>query len=271
MRDICYQIDGYAPPTLTHHYGQQVHLLADPLLWHELAVLCRASTEQPALTALVRSLYLSLVRHAVAASWPRRNRSVTTRMVSAGARGVWQGVMPIDDEPTVVVDIARAGTVPAQTAFELLCGLFDAQTLRQDHLFMARITNDAGEVTGIRMDASKVAGTAAGCTVLLPDPMGATGGTMAAACTLYKNHPGGAPKRLIALHLIVTPEYLAKMTSLHPDVEIWAIRLDRGMSKHDILATTPGLHQSQERGLDERHYIVPGAGDLGDLLNNTDA
>ena len=51
-------------------------------------------------------------------------------------------------------------------------------------------------------------------------------------------------KRALALggaknHLIVTPEYLRKMTTEHPDVGIYAIRLDRGLSPPEILATVP--------------------------------
>ncbi|MEI8254618.1 MAG: hypothetical protein WCJ30_03005, partial [Deltaproteobacteria bacterium] len=36
----------------------------------------------------------------------------------------------------------------------------------------------------------------------------------------------------------------------------------------DVLATVPGTHPDRERGLDDRQYIVPGAGGLGELLNN---
>jgi len=35
------------------------------------------------------------------------------------------------------------------------------------------------------------------------------------------------------------------------------------------LATPPGTHPALERGLTESHYIVPGAGGLGELLTNS--
>jgi uracil phosphoribosyltransferase len=35
-----------------------------------------------------------------------------------------------------------------------------------------------------------------------------------------------------------------------------------------VLSTVPGTFWDEERGLDERHYIVPGAGGVGEILNN---
>jgi len=34
------------------------------------------------------------------------------------------------------------------------------------------------------------------------------------------------------------------------------------------LRTIPGTHPEGEFGLDERQYIVPGAGGLGEVINN---
>ena len=55
----------------------------------------------------------------------------------------------------------------------------------------------------------------------------------------------------------------------HPDVEIFAIRLDRGLSSREVLQTIPGSDWDNERGLTDIHYIVPGAGGVGELLNNS--
>ena len=35
-----------------------------------------------------------------------------------------------------------------------------------------------------------------------------------------------------------------------------------------VLSTVPGTHWDEERGLDEHQYIVPGAGGVGEILNN---
>jgi uracil phosphoribosyltransferase len=70
------------------------------------------------------------------------------------------------------------------------------------------------------------------------------------------------------MHLIVTPEYLKNVLDAHPDTEIYALRLDRGLSAPEILQIVPGTRWTEERGLDDHQYIVPGAGGVGEILNN---
>jgi uracil phosphoribosyltransferase len=98
--------------------------------------------------------------------------------------------------------------------------------------------------------------------------MGATGGSLISAMTHYKTRLEGKPGRCITMHLIVTPEYVRNVLKAHPDTTIYAWRLDRGLSPADVLATVPGKRWNEERGLDEHQYIVPGAGGVGELLNN---
>ena len=78
----------------------------------------------------------------------------------------------------------------------------------------------------------------------------------------------GTPRKIIALHLIVTPEYLRRMTKDHPDVVVYAVRLDRGLSPPKVLGTMPGTRWDEERGLDDHQYIVPGGGGFGEIMNN---
>jgi uracil phosphoribosyltransferase len=70
------------------------------------------------------------------------------------------------------------------------------------------------------------------------------------------------------MHLIVTPEYIRRVTEAHPDAIIYALRLDRGLSPTRVLKTAPGTHWDEERGLNSIQYIVPGAGGVGEILNN---
>ena len=70
------------------------------------------------------------------------------------------------------------------------------------------------------------------------------------------------------MHLIVTPEYLKALQKAHPDVQVYAVRLDRGLSTEEVLQTVPGTHWDRERGLNEHDYIVPGGGGFGEVLNN---
>ena len=79
----------------------------------------------------------------------------------------------------------------------------------------------------------------------------------------------GRPAKIVAVHLIVTPEYVRHVTKAHPDVAVYALRLDRGLSPADVLAAVPGERWDEERGLTDHHYIVPGAGGLGEVINNS--
>ena len=55
----------------------------------------------------------------------------------------------------------------------------------------------------------------------------------------------------------------------HPEVVVYALRLDRGLSPPAVLRTVPGERWDEERGLTDHHYIVPGAGGLGEIMNNS--
>jgi uracil phosphoribosyltransferase len=145
----------------------------------------------------------------------------------------------------------------------------DPKNLRQDHIFAARLTDGSNKVTGTEIGATKIGGDKANSVVIFPDPMGATGNTLKATIEYYKTHVAGQATRLIALHLIVTPEYLKKMTTHHPDVQIYALRLDRGLSDSSVLRSAPGKLWDQEKGLNEKGYIVPGGGGFGEIMNNS--
>ena len=99
--------------------------------------------------------------------------------------------------------------------------------------------------------------------------MGATGSTVSRVLNHYAREVRGQALRVIALHLIVTPEYLRHVTRAHPEVQVYALRLDRGLSAPAVLATVPGERWDEERGLTDHQYIVPGGGGLGEILNNS--
>ena len=54
--DITYENYQFQIPELPHHYGDKVHLSADPLLLSQLAELCQPSTRQPRFTPCSRTL-----------------------------------------------------------------------------------------------------------------------------------------------------------------------------------------------------------------------
>lgn len=80
-------------------------------------------------------------------------------------------------------------------------------------------------------------------TVIIPDPMLATGNTI--DLFLNKMKAYGKPKRIAMFSLISAPEGIERIEKAHPEVEIYTCAIDEK--------------------IDENGYIVPGLGDAGDL------
>jgi uracil phosphoribosyltransferase len=268
MIDATYTKSRFRPPEIEHAYGEGIHLLDDPWSWSLLCRACSPDTGQPELGRLVRLLYEGLARVVIAAELPRVRVDAPTRMAASHREAVYRG-LAIDRRVKIVsVAIARAGTAPSQAVFELLHEVLDAEQIRQDHLFMSRQTNAQGEVTGTLWHDAKIGRDIGGRYVLFPDPMGATGGSIVSAIDHYKSALEGTAAKMIAMHLMITPEYIRKVKTAHPDLAVYALRLDRGLSTERAIASVPGTHWDEERGLNDHQYIVPGAGGVGELLNN---
>ncbi len=262
FRDVRFQLS-----EIEHAYGPKVHILSDPFLLSHLAQLCSENTYQPMINELITTLYSSLLKTVVNREFPSRRVAMTTRMATHHPEAVYQGPLIDPETPVVSVNLARAGTLPSHICYTSLNYFINPRKVRQDHISIGRMTDTQDKVTGSRVSGHKIGGDVDGAIVLFPDPMGATGGTLVEAVSLFKQQSGKALK-YVALHCIVTPEYLKKVRSAHPDLEIYAIRLDRGLSPAEVLDTIPGTHWERERGLNEKHYIVPGGGGFGEIMNN---
>jgi len=86
-----------------------------------------------------------------------------------------------------------------------------------------------------------------GKTVLIPDPMLATGSTMDLVLGEVLREE---PKKVKTVHCVAAPEGLKRLSQKYPKVEIYTIAIDQG--------------------LDENGFIVPGLGDAGDRAFNTE-
>jgi uracil phosphoribosyltransferase len=267
--DIQHRHLPFRPPEIAHRYGERVHILADPLALTMLARLCHKGTVQPEVNRLTGELYRVLVHNVVAAEFPRRPETVPTRMIDQTPRGVWRGDAIAAETPAIVVAVARAGLWPSQITFDYLNQILRPEGVRQDHLALGREVDADGRVTGAALGSAKIGGPVDGAVVLIPDPMGATGSTVSKVLQHYREAAHGTAHQIVALHLIVTPEYLRHVTRHHPEVTVYALRLDRGLSPPDVLAAVPGERWGEERGLTDNQYIVPGAGGLGEVMNNS--
>jgi len=80
-------------------------------------------------------------------------------------------------------------------------------------------------------------------TVIVADPMLATGNTMNAILAQIKEY--GTPRRLIMLNIIASKSGMESVEHQHPDIEIFTCAVDKELNKEG--------------------YIVPGLGDAGDI------
>ncbi|HXH30500.1 MAG TPA: uracil phosphoribosyltransferase [Bacteriovoracaceae bacterium] len=254
---------------MIHHYGHNVHLVSSPLMLSLLAKLGHPKTTQPQINELVSMLYSYLMDNVIDLLFPKKIISLQTRMSEAHPEATYQGQIIDPEVPCVSVDLARAGTFPSHLCYSKLNYLMNPQLVRQDHFYVARLTDEQGQVSGVSVSGSKIGGGVEKAMVLFPDPMGATGGTIVRAWDHYKELVEGTPRMMIAMHLIITPEYLKRVTEHCPDLQVFALRLDRGLSSQAVLREEPGKLWPQEKGLNHHQYIVPGAGGLGEILNNS--
>ena len=264
------QFDNYAfrLSEIEHHYGPHVHILSDPYLLTLLNQLCSDQTFQPRINELVSRLYQQLLGVVIASEFPAIRTRTRSRMAQFHPDEGWIESPGIDSTvPVVSVNLARAGTLPSHVCYSTLNYLMNPALVRQDHISIARTTNKNDEVTGSQVSGHKIGGTIDDSLVLFPDPMGATGSTIVETIELYKKY--GKARKFIAMHCIITPEYIKNIHSPFPDTRIYAIRLDRGLSKAEVLRTPPGTRPEEEKGLNEKQYIVPGGGGIGEILNNS--
>jgi uracil phosphoribosyltransferase len=267
--DKTYQNIKYTLPEFEHSYGENVHIISDPYLLTRLADICREKTVQPKFNGVVKELYRCLFQFMVNNEFPKAEVEIPTRMSSMHPEeGIYRGEILAEDTKAVCVTLARAGVLPTQVCFDLLNRLLNPLNVRQDHVYAARMTAEDGSVTGTEFSGSKIGGDINDSFVIIADPMGATGGTIKKTIEMYKSN-FGTPKAFISMNLIVTPEFIKNTLEFEPNLRIYTLRLDRGLSPSEVLQTPPGANWDQEKGLNDMDYIVPGAGGVGEVMNNS--
>jgi uracil phosphoribosyltransferase len=136
----------------------------------------------------------------------------------------------------VVVPVLRAGLGMVEAALELL------PHARIGHIGLAR-----DEETAVAFQYySKLPPRLESSTVLIVDPMLATGGSAVAAINAVAS-AGARDIRLLCI--VAAPEGVAAVAAVHPGVDIFTVAVDRE--------------------LDARKFILPGLGDFGDRLYGT--
>lgn len=205
-----------------------VSVVDHPLVQHKLTLLRRKQVSTAEFRQLTREISL-LMLYEVTRDLPLESMTIETPLETMEA--------PIlSGKKLCLVSILRAGN-------GLLEGMLDlVPSARVGHIGLYR---DPETLVPIEYYL-KLPDDVASRTVIIVDPMLATGHSAAAAVTRLKE-AGATQIRFVCM--LTVPEGLQAMQDHHPDVMIYACAVDRQ--------------------LDDHGYIRPGLGDAGDRIYGT--
>jgi uracil phosphoribosyltransferase len=204
-----------------------VHLIDHPIAGDTLSGLRAASTSTETFRRLARRLSHVLAVEAT------RDLSVRETVLDTPLERASGLVVSAD---VVLVPVLRAGLGLVEPWIDLLPGA------RVGHIGLQRDerTAEASQYY------AKLPPLQTGATVILLDPMLATGGSAVAALTLV--HAAGA-HRVRLVSVVAAPEGLAAVERAFPGTDVYTTAIDRGLNDHK--------------------FILPGLGDFGDRLYGT--
>jgi len=150
----------------------------------------------------------------------------------------WQGNRDygfIAESEIMIVSVLRAALPMHESLNEVLSGAVSG--------FLGMKRNEETHASILYYDR---VGECRGKTILLLDPMIATGGSLCDAIEVIK---GKGASKIISLNIIASPEGLERVEQMHPDVTVVIGAVDEKLSKDK--------------------FIIPGLGDAGDRAFNT--
>lgn len=199
-----------------------------PLIEHKLTLMREKTASTASFRRLLREISM-LLAYEVLRDLKMEDVEIETPVATMNARRI-QG------KKVCFVSVLRAGD-------GLLTGLLDlVPVARVGHIGLYRDPDTLQPVSYY----NKLPENMSERTVVVVDPMLATGGSAAAAVAEVKK-AGATDIRFLAL--VAAPEGYATFNAAHPDVPVYTAAMD-------------------ER-LNEKGYIVPGLGDAGDRLFGT--
>jgi uracil phosphoribosyltransferase len=246
-------------------YNENVHIIYNPMALSILKHLSSPNCVQPQINQDIKYLYEVMLMESLNLVLNQKVSETPTRMPNQ----TWTGPSFDTQTPITSVSVARAGIIPSQVCFDRLSQIFNPENIKQDHVFMNRRHDADGKMQGIDFSGSKLSDKLTDQFVIIPDPMGATGSSIECLINYYRETFPNHSAHFIVLNLIITPEFVQKLSNMKNEkLSLFTLRLDRANSTSDALTKKPGEDQSNESGLNEMSYILPGAGGMGELINN---
>ena len=199
-----------------------------PLIQHKLTLMRKKETSTKDFRELLNEIAMLMV-YEVTRDFPLKEINIETPVAPCKAK-------VLVEENVVIVPILRAGLGMAGGGLKMFpnasvahIGLYrDPETLKPVEYYCKM-------PSGINKK-----------TLIVVDPMLATGGSSSAALTLLKDK--GA-SNIILMCLVAAPKGVEVVTKDHPDIPVYVAAIDESLNKHA--------------------YIVPGLGDAGDRIFGT--
>ena len=205
-----------------------VHVIDHPLIQHKLTLMREKTTGTKDFRELLEEIAM-LMAYEITRDFPLKEIEIETPVAKCKAK-------VLAGKKVGVVPILRAG-------LGLLNGVVNMiPAARVGHVGMYRDPETLKPVEYY----CKLPGDVAERTLIVVDPMLATGGSSAAALSLLKEK--GA-QSMILMCLVAAPEGIKVVNKEHPDVPVYVASIDECLNEHG--------------------YIVPGLGDAGDRIFGT--
>ena len=205
-----------------------VHVIDHPLIQHKLTIMRMKETGTKDFRELLEEISM-LMAYEITRDFPLKDVEIETPICKCKEK-------MLAGKKVGVVPILRAGLGMLNGVVNMI------PAARVGHVGMYRDPKTLKPVEYY----CKLPGDVAERTLVVVDPMLATGGSSSAALSLLKEK--GA-KHIILMCLVAAPEGVRVTTHDHPDVPLYVAAIDEK--------------------LNEKGYIVPGLGDAGDRIFGT--
>ena len=205
-----------------------VHVIDHPLIQHKLTIMRMKETGTKDFRELLEEISM-LMAYEITRDFPLKDVEIETPICKCKEK-------MLAGKKVGVVPILRAGLGMLNGVVNMI------PAARVGHVGMSRDPKTLKPVEYY----CKLPGDVAERTLIVVDPMLATGGSSSAALSLLKEK--GA-KHIILMCLVAAPEGVRVINHDHPDVPLYVAAIDEK--------------------LNEKGYIVPGLGDAGDRIFGT--
>jgi len=205
-----------------------VTLISHPLIQHKISILRDKSTTSKEFREIAREIAM-LMAYEVTRDLELKDKTIETPLIKMTGK-------ELAGYDIAIVPILRAGLGLVDGILEIIpnakvghIGLYRNEETLEPVEYYCKLPKDIENRT-----------------VIITEPMLATGGSMIGAVDLLKKY---GVKKIKSMHLVCSQAGIDKLVEAHPDIEIY----------------TPVI----DKIINEDGYIVPGLGDAGDRLFGT--